>query len=144
MSTHTDIPRVPPLPGQVFQSVELFDSYDAQTGRFDTDDVNEAHVTTSKVAGKENIHKLVIDLDLPAALIPSSTPGHFHLYVDKEIEERAYFDVLDALANAGLIEQGYLGASQARGFTAVRLPWVRKQDATERAASLDTEAVIFA
>jgi hypothetical protein len=131
--------RTPPLKGQVYQSVAVFDSYDAQTGRFDTEDPSEAHVTTSKVAGKSKTHKLVIDLDLPAKLVPSSTPGHFHLYVDKEIEETVYFDLLDALESAGLIESGYVGASFARGFTAVRLPWIKKQDADERAEEVTRE-----
>jgi hypothetical protein len=92
----------------------------------ETVDVAEATVTTSRVAGKVGVHKLVIDLDLPAQLIPSSTPGHFHLYVDHEIDESAYFALLAALEAAGLIEPGYLGASEARGFSAVRLPWVKK------------------
>lgn len=71
-------------------------------------------------------HMLVIDLDVSAALIPSSTPGHSHLFIDAPMSWLEYQDVLEALANAGILEAGYVGASKARGFTAVRLPWVRK------------------
>ena len=94
-----------------------------------TEDVNSAMVVTSLVPGRSfsPTHKLVIDIDLPAKLIPSSTEGHFHLYVDHEIEDRKYWKLIHALVDAGLVEQGYLGASEQRGFTAVRLPWVKKQ-----------------
>jgi hypothetical protein len=72
----------------------------------------------------------VLDLDLPAQLIPSSTPGHFHLYLDVELSHSTYMDLLTALAAAGIIERGYADASRERGYTAVRLPWVRKDDLT--------------
>ncbi len=121
-----------PMPGQVYQTVDNMDVYDAQTGRYATQDLDEAQVITSRVdVVGEATHKLIIDLDLPAQLIPSSTPGHFHLYVDKEIPDAAWQTLMYALAAAGLIEPGYMRASIARGFTAVRLPWVKKPDATE-------------
>lgn len=116
-----------PMPGQVYQSVPTFDSYEAQDGRFATTNLDEAQVITSMVAGVSGKHKLIIDLDLSAQLIPSSTPGHFHLYVDHVIEHDAWVTLIDALADAGLIEDGYRGASLARGFTDVRLPWIKKQ-----------------
>ena len=120
---------VPPLPGQVFAKVWNLDDY---TQRGDDDEVvdfrgdaADANVTTSKILGKDT-HKLVLDLDLPAALLPSSTRGHFHLYIDHEMTWKQYRKVLRALAGAGIIESGYLGASEQRGYTSVRLPWVRK------------------
>ncbi len=39
-----------------------------------------------------------------------------------------YVTMLDALAYAGIIEPGYAEASKARGFSAVRLPWVSKPE----------------
>lgn len=119
-----------PLAGQVFQSVQNFDSYDAIEGRFDTVDAAEAQVTTSRVAGRET-HKVVLDIDLPAKLIPSSTADHFHLYIDHEIPWHKYERLLLALADAGIVEEGYVRASIARQFTAARLPWVKKLDAVE-------------
>jgi hypothetical protein len=122
--------RTSPMPGQIYQTVEDLDSYEASAGRFATKKLKEAQVITSVVdkaeVGFGPTHKLIIDLDLPAQLIPSSTPGHFHLYVDKEIPDAAWQTLLFALASAGLIEPGYMRASIARGFTAVRLPWVKK------------------
>lgn len=72
------------------------------------------------------MHRLAIDLDFPVEVYASSTPGHHHLYVDHEIPWEKYLALLSALAGAGLIEGGYLNASRARGFTTLRLPWVRK------------------
>ena len=68
---------------------------------------------------------------MPAWLIPSSTPGHSHLYVDVSIREDAYFQLLDALANAGVIQRGYADASKRRGGTALRLPWIKKETTKE-------------
>ena len=74
-------------------------------------------------------HALVLDIDHPSWLMPSTTPGHFHLYVDVPggISKTDYANLLDALANAGVIEPGYAGASKARGFTSVRFPWIEKE-----------------
>jgi hypothetical protein len=118
--------RVSPLPGQVYQVVQTFTEYDAETERYATTDLTEAQVITSLIAGETEKHKLVLDIDLPAQLIPSTTEGHFHLYVDTVIEERKWEALLIALAEAGVIEPGYMRASIARGFTAVRLPWIKK------------------
>lgn len=67
-------------------------------------------------------HKPVIDLDFPCRLIPSSTPGHFHLYIDEEMSWEACLQMLEGLLNAGLIQQGwYDGAVAAKRMT-VRHP----------------------
>lgn len=112
-----------PLAGQVLAAVELDGPYDAE--RVLTTDTDQANVITSRVDGTD-LHKPVLDLDLPATLLPSSTPGHFHLLIDKAMTWEAYEALLHALADAGLVEPGYVSASQSRGYTAVRLPWVRK------------------
>lgn len=75
-------------------------------------------------------HVLAIDLDIPAALVPSSTPGHHHLYVETKdgIPHHRYMALLSALADAGVIEKGYAEVSIARGHSDLRLPWVSKDD----------------
>ena len=69
---------------------------------------------------------------MPAAvdheLVPSSTEGHCHLYLDADLPEQPYLRLLAALARIGIIEPGYAKASIARGHSAARLPWVRKGD----------------
>lgn len=74
-------------------------------------------------------HVLAIDLDVPAYLVESSTEGHHHLYVDVPggIPHHAYMKLLDALAEAKVIQSGYANVSKQRGHSDLRLPWVRKQ-----------------
>lgn len=71
-------------------------------------------------------HLPVLDLDYEAHLEPSSTIGHYHLYLNRFIEHGKYMKLLEALADCGLIERGYNDAAQKRGATFVRVPGVRK------------------
>lgn len=71
-------------------------------------------------------HKPVIDVDFPVKVLESSTPGHHHLFIDKELTWHQYLRVLDVLAEVGIVERGYVEASREREFTAVRLPWIKK------------------
>lgn len=98
-------------------------------------DVEHANLITSMVAtgaplnqlgGQFVTHKVVLDIDLPVTVLPSSTPGHHHLFIDHEMTWAQYVAVIEALSAAGIVEPGYLAAAQRRGHTAVRLPWVRK------------------
>lgn len=73
-------------------------------------------------------HRPLLDIDFPAAVIPSSTEGHCHLYIDKELEWKDYQKLLNVLADLGIIEHGYRGASLARGYSALRLPWIKKNE----------------
>lgn len=92
-----------------------------------TDDLNEAAVVTSATANSY-YHQPVIDVDVPVYLVPSSTHGHSHLYFDvPPVEWPKYVKLLEALAECGIIEQGYLGVSLQKGYTAVRLPWVHRE-----------------
>lgn len=63
-----------------------------------------------------------------ARWVPSSTPGHGHLYIDAILWWDEYEALLQAFAWAGLVEPGYVGASMRRRATHLRLPWVRKFD----------------
>lgn len=112
--------------------------YDADTELVDNPADAEVVLSTTGKTGKagnyswmteEPLHRPIIDLDFPAALIPSTTPGHFHLYIDKEMPWSTYQTLLSALAEAGLIEPGYRDASVARQFTSVRMPSVKKEPA---------------
>ena len=123
--------KVLPLPGQILHNVEAFGDYECNDrNRYATTDLDKAHVTTSMVAGSE-MHKVVLDIDMPAVLLESSTPGHHHLYIDHEMTWENYKRLLNVMAEVGLLEPGYVGASETRKHTALRLPWVRK-DTTGR------------
>lgn len=74
-------------------------------------------------------HAPVIDIDHNVYVIPSSTPGHFHLYIDVEMGTEQYDRMLWAMVEAGVVGRGYYRHSmEERGQTTVRLPWVRKGD----------------
>lgn len=79
--------------------------------------------TYAEVAPDKRLHRPCIDIDFPARLVPSSTEGHFHLYLDGcLIPHDKYMYLLAALASCGVISEGYLKHSTERGGTAVRMP----------------------
>jgi hypothetical protein len=140
---NTPPPKRHPFPGnQLLHVTHLSgDSNDTEDHpddvRTPVTDLDQAAVVSSKMAdplfvfpGEEiELHRPVLDVDLSMHIIPSSTPGHGHLYIDKPMTWAVYERLLDALAAAGIVEQGYVNVSKERGFTAVRVPWVRKGDA---------------
>lgn len=126
--------HVSPMPGQMYLMVENFKAYESGDALKLALKMEDGNIITSLIADKLTHHKVIIDLDLPAKLIPSSTPGHFHLYVDHEIPFDSYFELLAAMEKCGLIEKGYLGAAKSHGFTGVRLPWVKKELVSEAEA----------
>lgn len=116
-----------PLPGQEVKIAAL-ENYEAiDDGDRPTVDLGRANIITSKIAGSEK-HKVVLDIDFPAKLVPSSTEGHFHLYIDHELSWDEYLRLLWVLADIGLVEEGYASSSQERGYTSLRLPWIKKKE----------------
>lgn len=95
-------------------------------------DLTEANAVSSQYKmfrredGTGGYHAVAIDIDIPAWLIPSTTPGHSHLYVGVWTNWDDYVDWLRASAKIGLIEDGYAEASIRRGHSDLRLPWVSK------------------
>jgi hypothetical protein len=74
------------------------------------------------------VHYPVIDLDVPVTYVPSTTEGHGHLYIDVPMTADQQWALLAVMVSVGLVEPGYLAASMKRGYTSVRLPWVKKAD----------------
>ena len=48
----------------------------------------DATIVSSEIAGSPGFHTIMLDIDMAARLVESSTPGHFHLYIDKELHSR--------------------------------------------------------
>lgn len=83
-------------------------------------DRTEADMVSSITsAGK---HRPVLDIDFPAQLVPSSTPGRYHLYLDIDLDWTDYAVLLCALEDAGVIQHGYARHALRREQTLVRLP----------------------
>lgn len=126
-----DPPYENPMPGQELQIVTFRTTYDREKkeDRRTTSDLEKATSISSRYAlSFDDIHKPILDIDFPVKAIGSSTPGHFHLYIDKEMPWYDYELLLRAMTVVGLLEPGYLDASLKRKHTSVRLPWVRKPE----------------
>lgn len=108
-----------------------FDETGSKTGNFGTTPIQTAEITESNVVLSRlkdiDHHKVVIDLDMDAVLIPSSTPGHHHLIIDKTMPWNDYANLLASLRDAGLIQDGYYKASVNRGASVIRTPWTKKE-----------------
>lgn len=93
----------------------------------------DANLVGSRLAGyppeteSESVHHLpVLDLDYHADLVPSSTPGHFHLYLDRSLSWEKYEKLLKVLAEVGILEKGYVDQALIRKQSFVRLPGTTK------------------
>lgn len=72
-------------------------------------------------------HSPVLDLDFEAALVPSTTPGHYHLYLDGLVlDDDTYAGLLEDLALAGVIQEGFANQYERHGQTFLRPPGVMK------------------
>lgn len=132
---------VHPFPGNVLMHVEGMgtDSQDMPDPSRETrtvlsdDQIDYATVVTSTADcpgrfGSAPLHRPVLDLDFDVRVVPSSTPGHHHLYIDRFLRWDQYLALLEALATAGIVQHGFVKGARDRGHTAVRVPWVRKGD----------------
>lgn len=123
-----------------------------QADREDVTDLELAEAASSQHEGDFDRHAIMFDIDVPASLdgewfkaqvgddifawstgghpawlVPSSTEGHSHLYVYRHMPWEELLVVLRQFARGGVVEPGYARVSEKRGFTALRLPWIRKE-----------------
>lgn len=96
--------------------------YDAMQDKKEVTTVLEANLIGSRTDTVGHMHMPVLDIDFEADLVPSKTPGHYHLYLHKEVPWSRYEQVLLALSEAGIIERGYAGASIEAKCSFVRIP----------------------
>lgn len=59
--------------------------------------------------------------DCAARLVPSRTGGHFHLFLEEELTWKSYACLLDWLADASIIEPGYVSQSLRLGMSFLRV-----------------------
>lgn len=86
--------------------------------------LSESNLVCSDMA--DGLHRPILDVDMDAMLIPSSTPGHHHLYIDKPMSWEDYRKLLDVMAEVGILEPGYVSVAKKRKRTQVRTPWTKK------------------
>lgn len=87
---------------------------------------SQANLISSKL--DNGLHLPVLDIDYEIKIEPSTTKGHFHLYLDgmEPLPWWKYRVLLKVLAWVGIIEKGYYLASVNRGMTLVRKPGIQK------------------
>lgn len=76
--------------------------------------------------GTPGAHKVLLDIDVPAKLVPSSTEGHSHLYIDVSAPWEKIEVLLDAMVAVGAVEPGYAEVCKKRRMTNLRTPWTVK------------------
>lgn len=102
------------------------EEYDDSTREM-TDDIEEAEIVTSMCQDEDAKHIVALDIDFPVYVVPSTTPGHNHLYIEKKLTKIQLTTLLQTLAEVGIIEEGYRDSSIKRGYTCLRLPWIKKK-----------------
>lgn len=76
------------------------------------------------VASDGRTNRVSVYWSVPVKVSPSWTPGHHHMFINKVLKWKQYAELLDALADAHIIEDGYLMAALERGATFVSTkPW---------------------
>ena len=83
------------------------------------------NLMSSQIKGSTS-HYLILDIDHPAWLVPSSTPGHSHLFIDKKVKSEAFKDIIESLHSGGLLADGNMRQLYAYGSQFLRLPGVKK------------------
>lgn len=88
-----------------------------------------SHVEANCVSSllEDGNHAPILDLDISHEYVPSSTPGHAHLYLNVSMSWRKYRRLLKALRRAGILEDGYVKSALRRGHNEARLPHIRKK-----------------
>lgn len=57
------------------------------------------------------IHYPVVDMDYPVYAVPSKTPGHTHLYIEKQLTWGQYRKLLFTMCDIGLIQKGWYNSA---------------------------------
>ncbi|HJS83814.1 MAG TPA: hypothetical protein VJ742_13390 [Nitrososphaera sp.] len=127
-------------------------SSDAEEDRYNQDEPgvikrvereDEANLVSS-LSTDGKTHLPCIDLDLPARLVPSATPGHFHLFIDKPMGWLQYQKLLGILMTSGIITRAYYTHALKRRMSTVRRPGLYKLPPPEQQRPEDKTAVFYA
>jgi hypothetical protein len=96
--------------------------------------LNEADVISS-FDPASGLHRVMMDVDVRSWSVPSTTPGHVHLYFEPTVTWRQYRRILRAMSQAGLVERAYYQAACGARAGMLRLPWIKKTAAFYAAES---------
>lgn len=104
--------------------LEYINAEEENQHRHPESDAMQANLISSRRGGTATgflaQHKPLIDLDMECELRPSKTPGHFHLIINKWVEDDRYWAMLYAMVGAGIVEEGFVRLAKERGATHIR------------------------
>lgn len=100
----------------------------ADDNRYEVMTYDEANLVSSNdsMSFDTGKHLPVLDIDFDAHLEPSTTAGHYHLYLNKRLSWENYVKLLDVMQEVGLLEQGFVKLSKERRGTFARKPGHKK------------------
>ena len=108
-----------------FQSnLDVYERHKMMGTAHELADLNKANLVSSEV--RPDVHMPVIDCDFGIQAVASTTPGHYHLYIDQELTWDQYKALLDGFYKAGLIQAGWYNNALKEMRSYVRLPHVKK------------------
>lgn len=85
----------------------------------------DANLVSSKTTNGD--HFVMLDLDFDCALVPSSNEEHWHLYMDKRLNEDDMDKLVNTLTEVGILNKGVKACQwDVDKQLTLRLPWVRK------------------
>lgn len=121
-----------PMPSQELWFIKEFapssNSGEDEKDRVQVGDIIQANVIGSAIKDTERlVHKPVLDIDMPVKVIESSTPGHYHLYIDKVMSWDKYQLLMAVLVEVGIVQEGFYKFAVKRGQSFTRLPWIKKE-----------------
>jgi len=94
------------------------------TQKLEDVEIEDALLISSKSEGGNYV---LLDIDFPVQVIPSSSPGKNHLYIDKVLSDEDMDKLLKVLVEVGLVNEGIYDLQwRPSNELTLRLPWVRK------------------
>lgn len=82
----------------------------------------EGYRVSAPVAARETAFRLSV----PARLVPSSTQGHFHLYLETRLRWDDYLGLMRRMVDAGLLEKDWVDMNERRRMAMLRKPGIKK------------------
>jgi hypothetical protein len=152
MSTRTTIlSRLRQLPtwlwDQTFAKIENLEADSEGSLRYANDEVepDEANLICSKVSESvdgvvferwnDELHIPMWDIDMEL-YVRETSPGKFHLAINKQISRERYEAITRTLVAAGIVQRGWADSSYSSALGGcLRPPWVSKEEQEQAKAS---------
>lgn len=108
----------------------------AKNGNLRFVDEGSGNLISSMVA--PDMHRPVLDLDFPHVYVPSTTPGHGHLYINNVVlNDLQHYLLISTLVELGILSRGSKIQLDSHGLSLTRPPHVKKKDHAGRDLKFD-------